>query len=78
MGRTFGRLAAIAVFLIVQASLPAAAEIKVLATVGVQTALEELAPKFEQRVATNSMSPGRPLRFWSSVFRPVKAPTSWC
>jgi molybdate transport system substrate-binding protein len=43
-----GRLAAIAVFLIAQAGLATAAEVKVFSTIGVQTALEELAPKFEK------------------------------
>jgi len=42
------RLAAIAVFLIAQAGLTSAAEVKVFSTIGVQGALEELAPKFEQ------------------------------
>ncbi len=48
MGTTFGRIAAIAVFLIAQATLAFAAEIKTFSTIGVQAALEELAPKFEQ------------------------------
>ena len=48
MNRAMGRLAAIAVFLIAQAGLAGAAEVKVFSTIGVQTALEELAPKFEQ------------------------------
>jgi molybdate transport system substrate-binding protein len=43
-----GRIAAIAVFLSAQAGLTSAAEIKVFSTIGVQSALEELAPKFEQ------------------------------
>jgi len=43
-----GRIAAIAVFLLAQAGLVSAAEIKVFSTIGVQSALEELAPKFEQ------------------------------
>ena len=42
------RLAAIAVFLIAQAGLAWTAEIKVFSTIGVQAALEELAPKFEK------------------------------
>jgi molybdate transport system substrate-binding protein len=42
-----GRIAAIAVFLSAQAGLTFAAEIKVFSTIGVQSALEELAPKFE-------------------------------
>jgi molybdate transport system substrate-binding protein len=42
------RLAAIAVFLIAQAGLVKATEVKVFSTIGVQAALEELAPKFEQ------------------------------
>jgi molybdate transport system substrate-binding protein len=42
------RLAAIAVFLIAQAGLVKAAEVKVFSTIGVQAALEELAPKFER------------------------------
>jgi ABC-type molybdate transport system substrate-binding protein len=48
MGRTVGRLAAIASLLIAQATFAAAAEIKVYSTIGVKSALEELAPKFEQ------------------------------
>jgi molybdate transport system substrate-binding protein len=48
MSRTMSRLAAIAVFLIAQAGLVTAAEVKVFSTIGVQPALEELAPKFEQ------------------------------
>ena len=48
MSRTMSRLAAIAVFLIAQAGLVTAAEVKVFSTIGVQAALEELAPKFEQ------------------------------
>ncbi|MGB8142530.1 MAG: molybdate ABC transporter substrate-binding protein [Pseudolabrys sp.] len=47
MSRTMSRLAAIAVFLIAQAGLVKAAEVKVFSTIGVQAALEEL-PKFEQ------------------------------
>jgi molybdate transport system substrate-binding protein len=43
-----GRLAAIAVFLLAQAGLLSAAEIKVYSTIGVQAALEELTPKFEK------------------------------
>ncbi|HEY1474633.1 MAG TPA: molybdate ABC transporter substrate-binding protein [Pseudolabrys sp.] len=48
MNRTIGRLAAIAVFLIAQAVLAGAAEVKTFSTIGVQAALEELAPKFEK------------------------------
>ena len=48
MRRTMGRIAAIAVFLLAQASLVSAGEIKVFSTIGVQSALEELAPKFEK------------------------------
>jgi molybdate transport system substrate-binding protein len=48
MSRTMSRLAAIAVFLIAQAGLARAAEVKVFSTIGVQAALEELAPKFEK------------------------------
>lgn len=48
MGRSFGRLAAIAVFLFAQAGLVSAAEIKVFATVGVKSVLEEIIPKFEK------------------------------
>ena len=48
MSGTIGRLAAIAVFLIAQAVLAGAAEIKVYSTIGVQAALEQLAPKFEK------------------------------
>jgi molybdate transport system substrate-binding protein len=48
MSRTMGRLAAIAVFLIAQAGLASAAQVKVFSTIGVQAALEELAPQFEK------------------------------
>ena len=48
MSRNIGRVAAIAVFLIAQATFAFAAEIKVYSTIGVQAALEELAPKFEK------------------------------
>lgn len=47
MSRIVSRLAAIAVFLIAQAGFVTAAEVKVFSTIGVQAALEELAPKFE-------------------------------
>jgi molybdate transport system substrate-binding protein len=48
MRRTLGRIAAIAVSLLAQAALVSAAEIKDFSTIGVQSALEELTPKFEQ------------------------------
>ena len=48
MIRTLGRVAAIAVFLIAQAGFASAAEIKVFATVGVKSVLEEIIPKFEK------------------------------
>jgi molybdate transport system substrate-binding protein len=48
MGRNIGRLAAIAVLLFAQAGLISAAEIKVFATVGVKSVLEEIIPKFEK------------------------------
>jgi molybdate transport system substrate-binding protein len=48
MGTIIGRLAAIAVFLFAQASFAAATEIKVFATVGVKSVLEEIIPKFEK------------------------------
>src|SRR4029077_7452513 len=48
MSKAIGRIAAIAVFLIAQAALANAAELKVFSTIGVQAALEELAPKFEK------------------------------
>ena len=48
MIRTIGRLAAIAVLLAAQAALAGAAELKVYSTIGVKSAFEELAPKFEQ------------------------------
>ena len=50
MSRNIGRVAAIAVFLIAQATFAFAAEIKVYSTIGVQAALEELAPKFEKAI----------------------------
>src|ERR1035441_10235256 len=48
MGRTFGRIAAIAVFLFTQASIASAVEIKVFSTVGVKSVLEEIIPNFEK------------------------------
>src|ERR1035441_6322232 len=48
MGRTFGRIAAIAVFLFTQASIASAAEIKVFSTVGVKSVIDELVPTFEK------------------------------
>jgi molybdate transport system substrate-binding protein len=42
------RIAAIAAFIVAQATLADAAEIKVFSTIGVQAALEELTPKFEK------------------------------
>ena len=48
MSRTLSRVAAVAVFIIAQAAFASAAEIKVFSTIGVQAALEELAPKFEK------------------------------
>ena len=43
-----GRIVAIASFLFASVSFVSAAEIKVFSTIGVQAALEELAPKFEK------------------------------
>lgn len=48
MNRIMGRAAAVAVLLAAQTSFASAAEIKVFSTIGVQAALEELAPKFEK------------------------------
>jgi molybdate transport system substrate-binding protein len=48
MGRTIGRVAAIAIFLFGQAAFAFAAEIKVFSTIGVKSVLEELGPKFEK------------------------------
>ena len=48
MTRIMGRVAAIAAFLFAQATFVSAAELKVFSTIGVQAALEELAPKFEK------------------------------
>jgi molybdate transport system substrate-binding protein len=48
MGKLAGRLAAIAVFVFAQAGFVSAAEIKVFATVGVKSVLEEIIPKFEK------------------------------
>ncbi len=45
---TTGRAATAAALLLAQASFASAAEIKVFSTIGVQAALEELAPKFEK------------------------------
>jgi molybdate transport system substrate-binding protein len=48
MSRIIGRGAAIAAFIVAQATLAGAAEVKVFSTIGVQAALEELTPKFEK------------------------------
>jgi molybdate transport system substrate-binding protein len=48
MSRMLGRAAAVAAFIVAQATLAGAAEIKVFSTIGVQAALEELTPKFEK------------------------------
>jgi molybdate transport system substrate-binding protein len=48
MIRKVGRIAAIASFLFASATFASAAEIKVFSTIGVQAALEELAPQFEK------------------------------
>jgi molybdate transport system substrate-binding protein len=48
MIRTLSRLTAIAAMLLAQAAIASAAEIKVYSTIGVKSAIEELAPKFEQ------------------------------
>jgi molybdate transport system substrate-binding protein len=48
MTKTVGRIVAAAALLLVQAGFSSAADIKVFSTIGVQSALEELAPKFEK------------------------------
>jgi molybdate transport system substrate-binding protein len=48
MMRFMGRISAVAVLIFAQATFASAAEIKVFSTIGVQAALEELAPKFEK------------------------------
>jgi len=48
MSKYFGRIAAIALFCLVQTALASAADIKVFSTIGVQAALEGLTPKFEK------------------------------
>lgn len=48
MKAAFGRIAAAAVLLFAQLATASAAELKVFSTIGVQAALEELAPKFEK------------------------------
>jgi molybdate transport system substrate-binding protein len=48
MSRTLGRVAAAVAFLTAQIAIAGAAEVKVFSTIGVQAALEELAPKFEK------------------------------
>jgi molybdate transport system substrate-binding protein len=48
MKATFGRIAATIALLFAQLGLASAAEVKVFSTIGVQAALEELAPKFEK------------------------------
>jgi molybdate transport system substrate-binding protein len=48
MTKTVARIGAAAALLLVQAGVSLAADIKVFSTIGVQSALEELAPKFEK------------------------------
>src|SRR5664279_400148 len=48
MIRTLGRIAAAVALLAAQACFASAAEIKVYSTIGVKSALEEIAPKFEK------------------------------
>lgn len=48
MSRMIGRAAAVAAFIVAQAAVAGAAEVKVFSTIGVQAALEELTPKFEK------------------------------
>jgi molybdate transport system substrate-binding protein len=48
MSRMIGRAAAVAAFIVAQATVAGAAEVKVFSTIGVQAALEELTPKFEK------------------------------
>jgi molybdate transport system substrate-binding protein len=48
MSKHLGRIAATALFCLAQTALASAADIKVFSTIGVQAALEELAPKFEK------------------------------
>lgn len=48
MSGTLRRLAAIAVFLLAQAGLTPAAEVKVFSTIGVKSVLKELVPKLEK------------------------------
>ncbi|HEY6859547.1 MAG TPA: molybdate ABC transporter substrate-binding protein [Pseudolabrys sp.] len=48
MTKTVARIVAAAALLLVQAGFSSAADIKVFSTIGVQSALEELAPKFEK------------------------------
>jgi molybdate transport system substrate-binding protein len=48
MGSAIRRFAANAVFLLAEAALASAAEIKVFSTVGVKSVLEDLVPKFEK------------------------------
>jgi molybdate transport system substrate-binding protein len=49
MSRTLGRIAAALLFLFVFATSASAAELRVFSTIGVQAALEELAPAFEKQ-----------------------------
>lgn len=48
MTKTMSRLAAIAALLLAQAVAASAADLKVYSTIGVKSAIEELAPKFEK------------------------------
>jgi accessory colonization factor AcfC len=75
MSRTIGRLAAIAVFLIAQAALAGAAEIKVYSTIGVQAALEELTPKFEKATGNKLVITWGTAAMLLSACRAAKAPT---
>jgi len=61
MGKITGRLAAIAVFVFAQAAFASAAELNVYSTIGVKSAIEELAPKFEKATGNKLGAPSRGL-----------------
>ena len=75
MSRTMAALRLSQLFLIAQAGLRRAAEIKVFSTIGVQAALEELAPKFEKATGNKLAITWARLRCWSSACRPANRPT---
>ena len=78
MARTFSLIVGGTALLLAHTGFASAAEIKVFSTIGVQSALEELAPKFEKASGHKLNITGQLRPFWSNVCRAVKALILWC